>query len=379
MKKSHLVNWADCMALSADVFNQGDNYFIDRISDSIEIRTNSYNYGLLPIQQAHNTENGIQISQHVTGHVEVRLQYCNAVTSSGVRICYDSLDMGADLVKNYAVESDIKKNINQWDIIISVDPSKRITYGEIDPEENPPRHPYAESSYRLYVMPKGEVNTQEFGSHNLIIGRIRKETDRLMVDADFIPPCITINSHPELQKYYVNFGNMFRALESYSKFIIAKIHARDNGSGLASNISLVCREMMRQIAARQFDYTNKGSHYAPIDVLSCVSGLAHIVYTSFSFLSGPQKEEVLKYFYEWSDVTPGSFEELLANTLEMLYDHTDIRASMIQANTFMYTITELWQRLSTLEYIGQHKDNIVVSERTMGSNTSQTKTWTIMD
>ncbi|KAA4742720.1 type VI secretion system membrane-associated complex protein TssK, partial [Bacteroides fragilis] len=47
---------------------------------------------------------------------------------------------------------------------------------------------------------------------------------------------------------------------------------------------------------------------------------------------------------------------------------------------FMYTLTELCQRLSTLEYIGQHKENIVVSERTTGNNTTgQNKTWSIMD
>ena len=89
---------------------------------------------------------------------------------------------------------------------------------------------------------------------------------------------------------------------------------------------------------------------------------------------------VPKYFYEWSDVTPGSFDEQLADTLEMLYEHTDIRASMVRAYSFMYTLTELWQRLSTLEYIGQHKENIVVSERTTGNNTTgQNKTWSIMD
>lgn len=119
---------------------------------------------------------------------------------------------------------------------------------------------------------------------------------------------------------------------------------------------------------------------APIDVLEAVSSLAHIMYVSFSYLSGTQKEETQKYFYEWSDVTPGSFDEQLADTLEMLYEHTDIRASMVRAYSFMYTLTELWQRLSTLEYIGQHKENIVVSERTTGNNTTgQNKTWSIMD
>lgn len=379
MDKKLLVNWTDCMPLSAAIFKQQDNYFIDSIRDSIEVRTNHFNYGLLPVRQSRNVDNGIRISQHVTGHIEVRLQFCNAITSSGIRIDYDTEETGEELVKNYSVESDAQKNVRQWDIILAVDPFKRAACGELNPDETPPRHPNSQPAYSLYVMPKGEVNTKELGAHYITIGRIRKDAERFMVDADFIPPCTTMNSHSELLNYYTNFGNMFRLLENYNKLIIAKVHNRENRSELAANISLVCREMLRYIASFQYDYVNKGAYYAPIDMLGHISSLAHILYVGFSFLSGPQKEEVLKYFYEWSDVTPGSFEELLSNTLEMLYDHTDIRASMIQANSFMFTIGELWQRLSTLEYIGQHKENIVVSERAAGNMTGQNKTWSIMD
>lgn len=379
MTKRNLINWSDGMALSAAVFNKQDDYFIDSIRDSIEVRTTDFNYGLLPMQPGRNIENGIRISQRVTGHIEVCLQYCNAVTSSGIRIHYDAAETGSGLVKNYAVESDAGKNIRQWDIILAADPFNRTASGELDPAETPPRHPDSEPSYRLFVMPKGEINTQELGSHYLTIGRIRKDAERFMVDADFIPPCTTMNSHPELRDYYTVFGNMFRSLENYSKLIIAKIHNRGNSSGLAADIMLLCREMLRYIAPIQFGYNNKGLWYAPVDVLECISGLAHVLYASLSFVSGPQKEEVLKYFYEWSDVTPGSFEELLTATLEMAYDHTDIRSSMIRSNSFMYTLTELWERLSTLEYIGQHKENIVVSERTSGSVAGQNKSWSIID
>ncbi|UVV77585.1 hypothetical protein NXW84_08205 [Bacteroides fragilis] len=51
MAKKNLVNWSDCMPLSAAIFNQHDDYFLDSIRDSIEVRTNSYNYGLLPVRQ----------------------------------------------------------------------------------------------------------------------------------------------------------------------------------------------------------------------------------------------------------------------------------------------------------------------------------------
>ena len=36
MAKKNLVNWSDCMPLSAAIFNQHDDYFLDSIRDSIE-------------------------------------------------------------------------------------------------------------------------------------------------------------------------------------------------------------------------------------------------------------------------------------------------------------------------------------------------------
>ena len=36
MAKKNLVNWSDCMPLSAAIFNQHDDYFLNSIRDSIE-------------------------------------------------------------------------------------------------------------------------------------------------------------------------------------------------------------------------------------------------------------------------------------------------------------------------------------------------------
>ncbi len=124
MAKKNLVNWSDCMPAAA-IFNQHDDYFLDSIRDSIEVRTNSYNYGLLPARQNRDGENGIRISQHVTDTLKC-VKSCEAITSSGIRIQFDATETGSELVKNYSVESDTRKNITQWDIILrgSVPPGR---------------------------------------------------------------------------------------------------------------------------------------------------------------------------------------------------------------------------------------------------------------
>ena len=92
-----------------------------------------------------------------------------------------------------------------------------------------------------------------------------------------------------------------------------------------------------------------------------------------------EREELLKYFYEWKDVTPGNFEELLAKTIEMVYDHKQINQSMTTINDFLIVLVALWNKLSGLEYIGQHKENIVVAEQQVVQQVQARKTWTLLD
>ena len=141
---------------------------------------------------------------------------------------------------------------------------------------------------------------------------------------------------------------MFRSLETYSKIIIAKIHDRDNRGELGAHISLICREMLRYLASLQFSYTNKGIYNAPIDVLESVSSLAHIMYVSFSYLSGTQKEETQKYFYEWSDVTPGSFDEQLSDVIRA-YGHPVFNGSRLFVHVHAHRI------VATAQYVGIYR------------------------
>lgn len=379
MASKKLVNWQGSMELSAAIFNQQDDYFIDSIRDSICVRMTNYNYGLLPAEAGSAADSGIHISQHVTGHIEIQLEHCNIVTSSGIRIRYDATEAGGALEKTYTPSSDGSQEISQWDIILAADPFNRVATGTISPEENPPRYPDSEASCKLYVMPAGENSYRELGKHYLTVGRIRKEGDRYMVNTDYIPPCIAMKSHESLMEYYNTFGTQLQAIESAGKVILTKVRNRTNRSELPMNIATICEDVMAYISSVYFNYRNKGAYAAPVEIVGCMSGLAHRVYVSLCRFSGINRDELLRYFYEWSNVTPGSFEELLSDTLEIRYDHNNIRSMMVRVTAFMNTLTETWQRISQLEYIGQHKENIIVSESQVGNTTAPQRTWEILD
>lgn len=84
-------------------------------------------------------------------------------------------------------------------------------------------------------------------------------------------------------------------------------------------------------------------------------------------------------------------DKMKKNGLVPIHARITINGKQTQFNTKLEVLETNWKsgraigksmeiRLSTLEYIGQHKENIVVSERTTGNNTTgQNKTWSIMD
>ena len=92
-----------------------------------------------------------------------------------------------------------------------------------------------------------------------------------------------------------------------------------------------------------------------------------------------EKEDLLKYFNEWNGINPGAYEGLLRENSGLLYNHQNIRPLMITAERFLYQFNDLWTTLSRLEYIGKHKENIVVAERSRQPKETNESRWNILD
>lgn len=382
IKELKLVNWIEGMDVSDKHLVQLEDYFIGSMADNRSIALTTYNYGLLPSPDGRGVSSEFEISETVTGKVEIRLMRCNALTAGGSRIAFNPGKTGYLIYTHSfeATENRIKNEVEYWDVILTVDPFKRIPCGIPDDEATPPRHPDVSEEYRLSISPSGKIDKDQLGFYHLVIGRIRQKTGRFEVDTNFIPPCSKMNSHEELLHYYQRFGIYMNDIERASKVIIAKIRNRSENSPMAEHICSICEDIMRYIGSIYFTYRNQGRELAPVEIVNYFSTLAHICFNSLNFINKTEKEELLKYFYEWSDVTPGSFDDLLATTLAIIYEHNSIRNVMVQVESFLGTFSELWLKLSTLEYIGQHKENIVVSERFYQKETVKSKSgWTILD
>ncbi|RFM25603.1 hypothetical protein [Deminuibacter soli] len=381
--KHHAVNWIDGMKISRQHFIDTDKHVADSLRDTASAFLHNYDYGLLPPFRGNRLASDFEISERVTGQIEIRLRQCNAITAGGCRIDLPLLEYGHQLIHQFTSDDTASQEdpaaVAYYYVVLSVNPFDKVPAGDPDPAEMPPRHPYAAKQYQLMVVPAAQINSGELGVHHLVIGQLNKQYGRFSVSEQYIPPCAAITSHPELIRYYERFSALLNDIQLNSFKIIDKITSRDTIQSLAKNVRLLCEHMLNFIAQVFYTYRNVAHQQPPVVVAGYFSNLAHIFYTTLHYSGAREKEELLKYFYEWKDVTPGNFEELLARTIDLVYDHHQIQQSMDQIAHFLQVLAALWSKLSSLEFIGQRRENIVVAEQQVVQQTQARRTWTLLD
>jgi hypothetical protein len=380
--KHHAVNWIDGMKISRQHFIDTDKHVADALRDTASAFLHNYDYGLLPPFRGQRIASDFDITERVTNQIEIRLRQCNALTAGGCRIDLPPLEYGEQLIYQYAYDEVTEQDSNTalyYYVVLAVNPFDKIPVGDPDPAELPPRHPYAGKQYQLMVVPEAHINSNELGVHHLVIGQLIRQNGRFRVNDQYIPPCTAVISHPALIRYYERFSSLLNDIQINSFKIIDKITGRDNIQSLARNVKLLCERMLDFIAQIFYEYRNMVHQQPPVNMIGYFSNLAHLFYTALHYPGGREKEELLKYFYEWKDVTPGNFEELLGKTIDIVYDHHNIQQSLEQVNSFLQVLAALWSKLSSLEFIGQRRENIVVAEQQVIQQTQARKTWTLLD
>ena len=169
--KHNAINWVDGMKVSQMHLNEQDNFIIDSIRDSNSLQINNFNYGLLPMTGQFSEKTVFEIYSTATNDAQLVIKNCNAITLAGYRIEIKDFNMNIrSLAKNLGSAEDSIDG--DYYILISVNPFNKVPFGEIDPEEIPPRHPYSMPNYNIEMVDVATLNNNLAGGNYIVLGKV---------------------------------------------------------------------------------------------------------------------------------------------------------------------------------------------------------------
>lgn len=355
------VNWIDGMKINKKHFIELQDNIEDAIRDARNLEVNELHYGLLSTHLSRPFQYTISIDAHK--ELSVSIKTLKAITPAGGRI--EITDFTGEFSEKIELKDfDLKEN--NYFLLLNVDPYSRVPSGEQNMEEVPPRFPHALPKYSLSTVLESEVNQNNIGALQFPIAKFKTSSEGYEIIPNYIPPCLTLNSHPSLISFFETYDLFFKQLEFYAIQINRKIKFRNNNEDenvIANMVFDVCDKALRFVETHITK--NKWVNYnlKPFDVLNNVISLSRSIKNSFDYFSGDGKEMLFNYFSEWTDITSGDYERLFTDTINVKYKSYDIEDVVAQANDFMTKIDELFSILNQLDYIGKKRDaGIFVNE-----------------
>ncbi len=381
------INWTEGMKVGKDHFIETENFILDHLRDVASVAINTYNFGLLPpLAGSGALLTKYEVSKTATNQLQIRINNCQAITPGGIRISIgmegltsNALSEALSLTGEGSASGLPEGRQEQYYVMLVVNPFDRIAWGNPDPEEIPVRQPYTQPRYEVQLVHAGSINEDHLGAYHLVIGRITRKGNDFFKDEDFIPPCTSISSSEKLMQQYQSAGRAIDELQNISLQIIQKIIYKNQKSAVAQNIKALCQTILGYCNQHYFYFRNMAYQQPPVHLINALSVLSNYLYTALQVMPEKEKEELLNYFFEWSDITPVYFLNKLSEIIEINYSHYHAGNCMQAITGLLNNIVFIWQKLNTLEYIGQHKENIVVKEEVLVQTSKEKKGWSILD
>lgn len=369
------VNWIDGMKISRSHFQQTENYFTEQSRDCTAQQLTDFNFGILPAERSLDLAVFCDFNQQIN----VDLNSCKAITPNGSRIQVSASDAVKintgfkDLAGKYGLQTAQSQNLY---IIITVDPFQRVPFGEPQANENPPRHPHTRPGYKMDLVPAEYINSIQLAS-SLVIGKITYQNGELLYDTHFIPSCTAVNSMPALLDWYIKFRQLLESWEQYCVRIIQKINSKAQAQQpnvLANNIQRLSEKILEQLVLQKLPFQWTVHKSAPIYMCTLLLQNIQYVYTILKCFSEKDREEMLNYFTEWTELQAGGFDNQTLRVLQIQYNHYDTGQTLNEIMGIYDLYTQLFQKLAQLEFIGKRKgQNIFVIEQQVSSPNSTEK------
>lgn len=373
----HYVNWVDGMKLGRLHFEQQYRAIKSDLSFISSQLVNRSNYGLLPL--FHNGKGAIDcevaIESPATIHLELRQVL--AISRSGTSIEFLSSER-EPLKEKFEVKLTSDDSEKFLYLVIVADHYNPEPFGDPDPSESPLRHPGVRPRFRCELMKDSDLSKDEV-VEGVPVAKIMHKSGELVVVKEYIPPCFSIDSHPDLISFYNHFIRFLRDIENSALQMIYRMNSKKELSPLAINVQALSVAIIHFTEREVDDLTYFGSFQSPMYILASASRLARTLKLNLELQKGRGKEEMLQYFAEWTKLKPGEYEDVIGEVLDMRYKHNDVNGMLEKILAFCKVNGKLFKDLSQLDYIGKRKESTVfVAEKTdffKGDDSKSSRKW----
>jgi hypothetical protein len=197
-----------------------------------------------------------------------------------------------------------------------------------------------------------------------VAGKIRITENGPDLVKDYIPPCTSVLSHPKLISYHYQFDKFFNQLEVDVATILKKIHDKEQSNPLALTVKYISEPLLYFLSTTIQGFGWQVPVQPPVYMIGHIASCARVLRNAIDSCSGKAREELLNYFVEWCNIKQGEFEKMLLRTINFQYEHVEIQKSIDTMVYFSDVVSQLFSKLSSLEYIGKKKEtSIFVKEQ----------------
>lgn len=355
----YFVNWIDGMKLSREHFVAEQNAITARLRDANALGLSPYLYGILPPLPNTRTGLDVKIISDRFNSLAIRVSECRGITPGGQRIEISESNQIAISGEDYFLEKEVNLNdnrIKEFLVVISVNPLQRTPVGLNNPEENPPRNPFASETYFLNVLPEEDVIMARDGLFHLTIGKLKVAGSTSSLDENYIPPVVSMSAHPDLNELVQIAEKKVSDFEDNVVQIIQKIFTKKQSDDLPQTALEVCRSVRDFLSQNMFALRTKFLHQSPVEFFEFFSSLSRTMKNAIDSREGSGKEQFLSYVRAWViETSQAEFEYLLESMISNRYNHMDINQSVVAVQNFSKMIFSVFAKLAELDFIGDKK------------------------
>ncbi len=349
------VNWSDGMKISSKHFKDLENVLMNNVVAHSRVSTNFYSYGLLQPQGEYNNSLSFNLKQHSQDHVTISLDHCFGITPGGL-VLYIDHQLGSTLYQDKKVHIQQAANESSYYLVLGVSMMKRTPSGAIDNDEKPIRHQNAYFEVNFSLISESELDASSQFDNYLVLQKYQLEGENFVAEDDYVVPAASIQSTETMRLYYNDTLEFFGDLDRFAIEIVKK--SSERSSSLASNIGELAMEVAKHLSTLNFGLNNIIYEKPPIYLMQYYADLASRFRLFFKLIEPSEKEELLNYFEEWTQINPGQFQDAIKGVLGMQYQHINLGLAMKDTRRFRDVIYQVFEELSKLDFIGKRKQDL---------------------